>query len=121
MNFEECIQKIVKKFQNDERDCIYYIAKGELILYINGKQKKWTKIFLKGAIRKKSTYVFDIFLVIEKIYDSFYEIKAGRVIRKNYFNLGCNNKIPIKYKKEEYGNIKCNINYFEERTYDLTK
>lgn len=117
MNFEDFAKKIIENFWNDERDCIYYILKGNIFLYVNEKEKEWTKIFLKGAVREKSVYIFDIFLTIEKIDEYTYELKAGRVVRKNYFNLGntSNDKIPLKYEKDKFGSIETYIYYFQEK------
>lgn len=116
MNFNDCVRRFIINFQNDDRDIIYYIAKGYILLYVNDKEVKWTRLFLKSSVRKKSTYIFDMYLTID--YDEIsetYEIRAGRIIRQNYFSLGSIKGIPIKYKKDEYGDIRGIITSLEEK------
>jgi len=116
MNFDECIKKIIHDFQDSESDCIYYLLRGTVLLYINENYKRWSRIYLKGSVRHKSDYQFDIFLTIDYINESTFEMKVGKVIKKNYFNINSeNDKIPVRGEPNNYACISGEIYHLENR------
>lgn len=121
MNFDDCIKRIIVNFEHDERDVIRYKLRGSIILYVNKKEKQWTKIFLKSVVREKSRYIFDICLTIRKKTSNKgpkYKINASKLTRKTYFVVGPSSfkdGIPVKYKKDKFACIYFNISEFAER------
>lgn len=111
MNFDDLIEKFVEDLLNSEmEDFIFYEMSGKVKLFVNKKKQKFSKIFIKGTVRNKSSYMFDICITITKHSKNYYEIKVGKLIRKNFFMLNnCPDKIPIKDKHGFYSCIKAEI------------
>jgi hypothetical protein len=111
MNFDVLLEKFVDDLLNSEmEDFIYYKICGSIHLFVNGEKQKFYKMFIRGTVRNKSVYIFDICLTITKHYKHYYEIKTGKLVRKNYFMLNSTpDKIPIKDNHGYYANIKAEI------------
>lgn len=113
MNFEESVKMILDEIKSKNERIFYYSLEGDICLFVNNKYKVWKKIFLRGNVRKNSTYLFDIFITIEYIAGGFFRLKIEKSIKKNYFNLNSTQNIPVKGKDGKYALLDFRITHQE--------